>query len=55
MSHWNIIFNIKTIKWPPYSLDLNPIENVWENIKRYSRARTYKYIKSLKEDTLSME
>ncbi len=26
---------IKIIEWPPYSLDLNPIENVWCWIKDY--------------------
>ena len=25
---------VKFIKWPPYSPDLNPIENVWSLIKR---------------------
>lgn len=25
---------IKTMVWPPYSLDLNPIENLWSLIKR---------------------
>ena len=43
---------IKIIKWSPHNPDLNPIENVWGNIKRYLGARTYKYIKSLKEDIL---
>ena len=26
--------NIKTIPWPPYSPDLNPIENIWAWIDR---------------------
>ena len=43
---------IKLIDCPPYSPDLNPIENSWGNIKRYLGARTYKDIKSLKEDIL---
>ena len=25
---------IKVIDFPPYSLDLNPIENIWEKIKK---------------------
>ena len=43
---------IKIIKWHPYSLDLNPIENVMGNIKRYLGARTYKDIESFEEDIL---
>ncbi|KAI1000535.1 hypothetical protein K3495_g7657 [Podosphaera aphanis] len=26
---------ITPIEWPPYSLDLNPIENVWNMMKNY--------------------
>ena len=26
--------NIKIIDWPPYSLDINPIKNIWANMKR---------------------
>ncbi|CAG8607287.1 6251_t:CDS:2, partial [Dentiscutata heterogama] len=26
--------NINTLKWPPYSPDLSPIENVWSEVKR---------------------
>ena len=42
--------NIKVIKWPPYNLELNPIENFMGNIKRYLEVRIYQDIKSLKED-----
>ncbi|CAG8672501.1 1993_t:CDS:2, partial [Racocetra fulgida] len=26
--------NINTLKWPPYSADLNPIENAWSEVKK---------------------
>ena len=25
--------NIQTLEWPPYSPDLNPIENMWRKLK----------------------
>ena len=52
MSNWHFILKNRVIKWPSYSLNLNPIKNMCGNIKRYIRARTYKDIKSLKEDIL---
>ena len=39
---------IKLMKWPAYSPDLNPIENIWENIKHYLGSRTFSSISSLK-------
>ena len=38
---------IKLIKWAAYSLDLNPIENIWGNIKYYLGSRTFSNMKSL--------
>ncbi len=35
--------NIKTLDWPPYSPDLNPIENIWSLIKRNLSKYTSKY------------
>ena len=33
---------IKLLKWPPYSPDLNPIENLWGSIKRKIALRSPK-------------
>jgi transposase len=30
---WLASHNITTVKWPPYSPDINPIENVWHIMK----------------------
>ena len=30
---------IKSINWPPYSPDLNPIENVWEIMARKIKSK----------------
>ena len=43
------------IKWSPYCSDFNTIEKVQRNIKRNLVTRTYKDIKSLKEDILDHE
>ena len=34
---------IKTLAWPPYSPDLNPIENMWALLKRKVYANNTKY------------
>ena len=34
-------YEITVIDWPPYSLDLNPIENVWIFIKAKLGSRKY--------------
>ena len=38
---------ITLLKWPPYSPDLNPIENIWSNLKIKLRKRTYFSISEL--------
>ena len=38
------------MKWPAYSLDLNPIENIWGNIQHYLGSRTFSSISSLKKE-----
>ena len=41
---------IQLLEWPAYSQDLNPIENVWSNIKYKLGGNVYKKIQSLKSD-----
>ena len=47
--------NIKIIDWPPYSPDLNPIENIWAIMKRKIAGKTFTTINSLKNEVYNME
>ena len=38
------------MKWPAYSPDLNPIENICGNIKHYLGSKTFSSISSLKKE-----
>lgn len=40
---------IDVLDWPPYSPDLNPIENLWADLKRRVEKRNAKNLKELKE------
>ena len=42
--------DIRLLEWPAYSPDLNPIENIWANIKNKLGARVYN-----NKDTLEAE
>ena len=42
--------NIKVIDWPPYSPDLNPIENIWAIMKQKIEGRKFATMTSLKNE-----
>ena len=42
--------DIRLLEWPAYSPDLNPIENIWENIKNKLGARVYNNKDTLEAD-----
>ena len=42
--------NIKVIDWPPYSSDLNPIDNIWAIIKQKLEGRKFATMTSLKNE-----
>ena len=55
--HWSIEAlefydenNIKIIDWPPYSPNLNPIENICAIMKRKIALKTFTIINSLKNE-----
>ena len=43
--------DIKLLEWPAYSPDLNPIENIWANIKNKLGVRVYNSKDTLEADT----
>ena len=45
---------IKIIDWPPYSPDLNPIENLWGIIKDSLKGKTFSSMSSLKNKLISI-
>ena len=45
-----IMNNIILIEWPAYRPDLNPIENVWANIKYKLGGQVYSKMEELKKD-----
>ena len=42
--------NVQLLEWPAYSPDLNPIENIWGNIKNNLGSKVYNKIESIKSD-----
>ena len=43
-------YKIKVIDFPPYSPDLNPIENIWEKIKKEIMKKEYQTLSVMTKD-----
>jgi hypothetical protein len=58
---WKLEYGVKSVEWPPYSPDLNPIEHLWDELKRRVYARNVhpsnrqELINALKEEWSSIE
>ena len=48
--NYSIENNIQQLEWPAYNPDLNPIENIWENIKNNLGSKVYNNVESVKSN-----
>jgi len=46
---WLFNKGVQSLEWPPYSPDLNPIENLWEDLKRRVSSRNASSIEELEQ------
>lgn len=49
MKHFEIPDNIKLIRIPPYSPELNPSEKIWAYIKQFYKNRVFEDLQNLKQ------
>lgn len=54
LENWCIENGVKLVGWPPYSPDLNPIENLWKLLKEQI-CRRYPELSDMPKNVRSME